>query len=131
MLTVEMPWPSTALSPNGRAHWSAKAKATKASKTYAWGITKELCGPLGIVPGTWVGPISVHLAFHPSVDRDRDLDNMQASQKAALDGIAMALGINDTHFRPISTIGAKRRPACVSITLTPAAVKLPLRGQIT
>ena len=131
MLTLEMPWPSIALSPNGRAHWSAKAKATKASKTYAWAMAKSLMGPLGIVPGTWVGPISAHLAFHPSVDRDRDLDNMQASQKAALDGIAMALGINDTHFRPASSIGEKRRPAGVVITMTPAAVKLPLRGRIT
>ena len=131
MLTVEMPWPSIALSPNGRAHWAAKAKATKASKNYAWGMAKSLMGPLGIEPGSWVGPISVQLVFHPSVDRDRDLDNMQASQKAALDGIALALGINDTNFRPASSTGEKRTPACVSITLAPSAVKMPIRGQIT
>lgn len=131
MLTVEMPWPSVALSPNGRAHWAAKAKAVKASKHYAWTMAKSLMGPLGIAPGSWVGPVSVQITFHPSVERDRDLDNMQASQKAALDGISMALGINDTHFRPVSSIGEKRVPACVSITLAPAAVKLPIRGQIT
>ena len=131
MLTLEMPWPSIALSPNGRAHWAAKAKATKSTKTYAWTMAKSLMGPLGIAPGAWVGPVSVQITFHPSVDRARDLDNMQASQKAALDGIASALGINDTHFRPASFIGEKRKPACVSITLSPAAVKLPVRGQIT
>lgn len=130
-ITVQMPWPSIALSPNGRAHWRDKHKATKASKSYAWGMTKSLMGPLGIVPGSWIGPISVQLTFHPAVTRDRDLDNMQASQKAALDGIALALGINDTHFRPVSAIGDQRKPACVVITLSPAAVKMPVRGSIS
>lgn len=130
-ISIEMPWPSIALSPNGRAHWRDKHKATKASKNYAWGIAKSLMGPLGIVPGSWIGPISVQLTFHPSVTRDRDLDNMQASQKAALDGIALALGINDTHFRPVSFIGDHRKPACVVITLSPAAVSMPVRGSIS
>ena len=130
-ITVEMPWPSIALSPNGRAHWRDKHKAAKASKNYAWGMTKSLMVPLCIVPGSWIGPISVQLTFHPAVDRDRDLDNMQASQKAALDGIALALGINDTHFRPVSSIGEHRKPACVVITLSPAAVKMPVRGTIS
>ena len=130
-ISISMPCPSIALSPNGRAHWRDKHIATKASKSYAWGMTKSLMGPLGIVPGSWIGPISVQLTFHPSVTRDRDLDNMQASQKAALDGIALALGINDTHFRPVSSIGEHRKPACVVITLSPAAVKMPVRGTIS
>ena len=130
-ISISMPWPSIALSPNGRAHWRDKHKAAKASKNYAWGMTKSLMGPLGIVPGSWIGPIAVRLIFHPAVTRDRDLDNMQASQKAALDGIALALGVNDTHFQPVSAIGDQRKPACVVITLSPAAVKMPVRGTIS
>ena len=130
-ISISMPWPLVDISPNGRAHWRDKHKATKASKNYAWGMAKSLMGPLGIVPGSWLGPISVQLMFHPAVTRDRDLDNMQASQKAALDGIALALGINDTHFRPVSSIGDQRKPACVVITLSPAAVKMEVRGTIS
>jgi Holliday junction resolvase RusA-like endonuclease len=86
--------------------------------------------PLGILPGSFIGPVAVKIVFHPAVDRNRDLDNMQASQKAALDGIALALGVDDSIFCPVSEIGSKRKPACVVVTLTPAAVALPVRGVI-
>ena len=130
-LTVELPWPSADLSPNARIHYMAHARAKKTAKNHAWGWTKAAMGPLGIAAKSWIGPVAVNITFHPEMNRARDLDNMQARMKAALDGMALALGIDDTHFRPVSSIGAIRKPACVVVTLTPAAVKLPIIGEIS
>lgn len=44
-------------------------------------------------------PISI--IFHPP-HSNYDLDNCLAALKAALDGVAMALKMNDKMFRPIS-----------------------------
>lgn len=130
MISIELPWPSADLSPNGRVHWATIARAKKKARTHAWGFTKAAMGPLGIAAGSFVGPVSVRIVFHPEIDRARDLDNMQARMKAALDGIADALGVNDTMFRPVSEIGPKRKPACVVVTLVPAAVAVPVRGVV-
>ena len=45
-------------------------------------------------------PIS--LDFIPPDKRHRDLDNLLASSKQLLDGVAHGLGINDRQFRPIT-----------------------------
>jgi crossover junction endodeoxyribonuclease RusA len=36
--------------------------------------------------------------FHPPDNRKRDLSNMPATQKAAIDGIADAMGVDDAGF---------------------------------
>ena len=129
-LTIELPWPVAALSPNHRSKWDS-IKARKTARNYAFAMASNALGPLGIAKGSWVGPIAVGIIFHPSIDRERDVDNFQASQKAALDGIALALGVDDKHFRPVSEFGAKRNPACVVVTLKAAAVSVPLKGVIS
>lgn len=127
-LTLELPWPSADLSPNSRNKW-AGIRARKAAKNYAWGMAKAAMGPLGIRFGSWVGPISVQYTFHPEMDRKRDDDNFAARMKAARDGIALALGVDDCGFitQPV-VFGAKRSPACVVVTLKAAAVKVEMRG---
>jgi len=119
MLTIELPWPSADLSPNARLHWGAKASAAKKAKNAAWGLTKAVMGATGLRVGSFTGPVDVQITFHPAIERGRDVDNFQARMKAALDGIASALGVNDTTFRPVTTFGALRKPACVIVTLTP------------
>lgn len=42
------------------------------------------------------------IIFHPPDKRHRDLDNMLASIKYGLDGIALAWGVNDKDFKPIT-----------------------------
>jgi len=130
-LTLSLPWPSADLSPNGGvARWDA-IKAKKSAKNYAWTIAIHSMGPLGIVKGTWRGPIVVQYTFHPSVDRARDDDNFAIRMKPARDGVALALGVDDKHFIMAPLVfGEKRRPACVVMTLTPEAVDIPMRGQI-
>ena len=130
MITINLPWPSADLSPNGRVHYMALARAKKAAKNYAWGMTKAAMGPLGIIYRSWVGPVHVSLTFHPAINRARDLDNLIASHKAALDGIASALGVDDSKFSLSASIGENRDPAEVVITLTPSVVAVPIIGSI-
>lgn len=106
-------------------------RAKKSAKNYAWGMTKAAMGPLGIRFGSWVGPISVQYTFHPAMERARDDDNFAARMKAARDGIASALGVDDCGFitQPV-IFGEKRNPSCVVVTLKAAAVNVPFRGQI-
>lgn len=93
--TIVLPWPPRTLSPNGRAHWSVKAKAAKIAKDYAFWATKE--ARIGIAAGDV--PIMVSLVFHPKTKNLPDEDNAVASMKASLDGIAKALGVDDSVFR--------------------------------
>ncbi len=130
-ITLSLPWPDAALSPNARVHHMARARAVKKAREYAWGMTKAAMGPLGIVYGAWVGPITVQYTFHPEIDRDRDDDNFAARMKASRDGIARALGVNDSGFTQLPVIfGAKAKPACVVVTVAPALVSVPMKGQI-
>lgn len=130
-LTISMPWPSADLSPNARVHHMARARAVKKARDYAWGMTKAAMPALGIKVGSWVGPITVQYTFHPEIDRDRDDDNFAARMKPARDGIARALGVDDSGFTQLPVIfGTKAKPACVVITVTPAMVVIPVRGVI-
>lgn len=130
-MTLTLPWPSRDLSPNARVHGLVRHRAAKKAKSAAWGIASSLMEPLGIKRGTWRGPITVQYTFHPASIRDRDDDNFAAMMKASRDGIALALGVNDIEFKTMPIVfGEKRKPPCVVVTLTPAAVDVPFRGPI-
>jgi hypothetical protein len=43
--------------------------------------------------------LRVSIIARPKDNRARDEDNLQASLKAALDGVAAALGVDDSRFR--------------------------------
>ncbi len=129
-LTLWIPWPDAALSPNSRTHHMALHRARKKAKNEAWGLTKALMPSQGIRFGAWVGPVGVHVIWHPSSARAFDLDNALARLKGHLDGIASALGVDDSTFTFRLERGAAKRPPVVEITLTPAAVALPVKGHI-
>ena len=46
------------------------------------------------------GKIPIEVTFYPPDKRHRDADNMVASIKAGLDGLADALKVNDKNFLP-------------------------------
>ena len=48
----------------------------------------------------WDFEISIAYTFCPPDKRKRDLSNFVASMKGAEDGIADALGVDDSHFHP-------------------------------
>lgn len=92
--TLIMPWPALReLSPNWRGHWSGKAKAKKKLRA-AWAAAALEQG----VRRMLVPALAVRLEFVPPDMRARDLDNLLASCKAGLDGLADVLGVDDSKW---------------------------------
>lgn len=90
---IELPYPHKSLWPNGRFHWSVKAREVKKHRQWAAIAAKAASLRIGD------SPIPVCIVCHPkktSVAPDRD--NIVAASKSYIDGIAQALGIDDKHF---------------------------------
>lgn len=96
MIEVVLPWPPKDLSPNARVHWTKRSKAAKVYRTECgWHV--RAAGPKPKLAPS--GPITLDIEFvEPDKRYRRDLDNMLASIKAGIDGIADALGVNDRRF---------------------------------
>jgi crossover junction endodeoxyribonuclease RusA len=94
MNIVNLPWPPKELSPNATLHWSKKAKFKKKYRETCWALTLE--AKLKVKPGV----IPMEITFYPPDRRHRDADNMVASIKAGLDGVADALKVDDREFLP-------------------------------
>ncbi len=95
MTELILPWPNNILSPNNRAHWARKAQAKKKQKQDAYYLA---LGKKPMIDGN----IAVTLIFCPPTKRSRDADNLLASCKGMIDGIAEAWGIDDKIFRPVT-----------------------------
>lgn len=107
-MTVTLPWPPAVLSPNARAHWAARSRAAKSYRHACAVLTRQakLAAPAD-------GRVHLTLEFVPPDRRHRDRDNMLASIKSGLDGLADALGVDDRRFdltiRVADTIGGMVR----------------------
>lgn len=93
-MRIDLPWPARVLSPNARVHWAVKSNAVKASRSAAFMLTKEALSGAKFEPLRAV----VSMTFHPPDKRRRDLDNAISMLKSGIDGIADALGIDDSRF---------------------------------
>lgn len=91
MTAVTLPWPDPKLSPNAREDRRAIAGIRKAQKDTAFWLAKNS----GLSFPHLSEGFHVRVTFHPPDRRRRDLDNMLASVKSALDGIALATGVDD------------------------------------
>ena len=89
---IELPFPAKDLWPNSRPHWAAKARAVK--KARAWAYTATLAAK---VPKP-EGRMHIRLLVHPRTANRPDADNVIAACKALLDGMAEALGVDDSTF---------------------------------
>lgn len=102
-----LPWPARVLHPNARVHWAPKAKATAAARAAAGWEAKAA----GWHRVAWPdGDLFVWITFYPPDRRHRDTDGMLSSMKAALDGIAQAMGVNDRRFVPRPYMSDEVRP---------------------
>lgn len=90
---IRMTWPEPALWQNRPAHFMQRARAVKGYRTEAWAKAMEQS------VRRIKSPPSLRFTFHPPDRRKRDLQNMPATAKAAIDGIADALGMDDSTFR--------------------------------
>lgn len=92
---VDLPWPPRELNPNARQHWASAARARKAYRARCRAIATEAGGR--VLAGV-SGRLRVHLAFFPPDKRPRDWDNLVASMKSGLDGVADATGVDDSRW---------------------------------
>jgi hypothetical protein len=107
-LELVLPWPSKDLSPNGRVHWSRKAKATKHARQTAVVLAHEAgWRALQLPPGRLHLWIDCYQAPGKKLPDD---DNMIGRCKAYRDGIAQVLGIDDGRFRCHPNVKRERRP---------------------
>jgi len=93
---VTFPWPAKELKPINNFHWSKIAKYKQKPRNDGWGLAKEM----GATSKTFAPDcrINLNIVFYPPDKRIRDQDNMIASMKSTLDGLADALVINDSRF---------------------------------
>lgn len=104
-LMLALPFPDPVLNPNRREHWAVKRRAAAP--------LREACFYLAKQRGVELDPgrqYTVKLLFCPPNNRRRDRDNLLASYKAGLDGLCLALGIDDSNIHPIPEIGPVVKP---------------------
>lgn len=99
-MSLILPWPPSKLNPNQRIHFAQKAKIAGKYKMECWAIAKSATlNRGGVIPS---GKVHLYIMFHAPDKRNRDMDNLLSSMKAGLDGVALALGVNDSSFRPVT-----------------------------
>lgn len=103
---VTLPWPPSSLSGHANGHWRGKSAVTKKHRVWAFNATKA-AGAI-VVPAA--GDIAVHFRFVPP-DRRGDRTNFPNRLKPYIDGIAEALGVNDSRFLPSYTFGEPDKSA--------------------
>ena len=92
---IVLPWPNKTLSPNARPSWRALWKAKATAKREGWAIAKQANLDLSALVGK---KIPVHILVYPPDLSRRDEDNLIASLKAVLDGVAFGLNVDDNRF---------------------------------
>ena len=114
-----MPWPDARLSPNyrSRSHWpvTAAKKAARETASVMTTCAVPLRDKKALRAST--DQIRMTITFVPPDRRHRDDDNMIASLKAARDGIADALGVNDRRFRPNYVFAEPEKPGRVEVEI--------------
>lgn len=101
MLRVELDFPAPELFPNRSRgkHWTTTHKAKTEARETAFWKTKSCRKPV-----LGAGEVELMIIFEMPDRRHRDADNCLAAAKAALDGFASALGIDDKRFNPITIV---------------------------
>lgn len=113
-MIVILPWPDRRLSPNARVHWSEKAEAARKYRHDAVWIAMEAAGRAFEASDD----VSAMITFIPPDGRRRDTDNMIASIKSGLDGIADAIGIDDSKWKLSIRREEPKAPGSVKVEIT-------------
>jgi crossover junction endodeoxyribonuclease RusA len=94
---VTLPWPPKELNPNQsqKIHWAKKNRIAQGYKVACWWA----CVAAKFEAPNTDGRIYVWLDFYPPDRRRRDEDNAIAAMKHGLDGVAKAIGVDDSRFK--------------------------------
>lgn len=111
MSPIVLPWPPAELSSNARVHWAKRARATK---KYRGDANMATLAARPVVPSD--GDIALTVRFVPPHNR-MDRGNYPGMAKAALDGVADALAVNDKRFRPHYEYAPAEAPGRVEILI--------------
>lgn len=112
-MKVIYPFPPNVLSPNARAHWSEIARKKKQVRQDANYMTR-----INQVKVSKDKPVMLAIVFRPATNCRYDIDNAFARCKALIDGIADAIGIDDTHFIYQLARGEPLKGGAVEITFS-------------
>jgi crossover junction endodeoxyribonuclease RusA len=118
--TVELGWPASELMQNrhdGR-HWSYAAVEKASARREGYLASLAAMTQCGYEPPECGTTWRVVMLFTPPDRRRRDVSNLHAAMKAALDGISDALGFDDSHFiEHTQRMSAPEPRARVTVTL--------------
>jgi hypothetical protein len=94
-MRIELPWPPSDLSGHAKGHWRGKAGVTAKHREWAR-VAGKAAGPIELAAA---GDIAISVTFVPP-DRRGDRVNFPNRLKPYFDGIADAIGVNDSRFLP-------------------------------
>lgn len=109
--TFSLPFPPASLSGHNNGRWQSKSGPVKVHRAIAKLATLEACVA---VPDE--GDIPITMTFHPP-DKRGDRVNFPNRAKPLWDGIADALGVNDSRFLPTYVFGDPVKGGQVLVTL--------------
>lgn len=110
---VTLPFPKKELSPNARLHFMALAKEKRKYREACFWTAKTA----GHVKFPGDENLKLTMTFYPPNRRKRDRDNLIASMKSGLDGVADALQVNDCRFDPLVVSMSNETRNCVVVEI--------------
>jgi len=113
---LRLSWPAPALWQNRRvSHWSVRSKAVAAYRQESWAAA--LAQNVAAIKSPRA---RLAFTFCPPDRRKRDLHNMPATMKPAIDGVADAMGCDDAGFRCVWPVEFSEpvKGGCVLVEVT-------------
>jgi crossover junction endodeoxyribonuclease RusA len=106
-MKVTLPFPPAELFPNRSAgkHWTSTRMAKDSYRDHAFYLTKQAAKnwePL-------LCDVALSVTFVQPDMRRRDVDNMLAASKHAIDGFAKGLGMDDRQFKPLKVDWTRKK----------------------
>lgn len=112
MLILGLPWPHKDLSPNARVDWRVKHRRRHAYRLACeWTCAEKRVRPIE------ADRVQATIIFVPPDARHRDMDNMLASAKAAIDAVAVAIGVDDSRWEMALRKEPPAKPGAVRIEI--------------
>lgn len=100
MISVDLPFPPAELNPNRKngRHWRETYDIKSRYQRDCRVLTLQAIGK-------WIPPagsLALDITFIQPDKRRRDRDNLLAAMKSGIDGLAQALGVDDSEFDPVT-----------------------------
>ncbi len=115
---LRLDWPDPCLMPNRKngRHWASTHKAKREATACAWFEATQR----GIEDIAGAPAYELVVEFYPPDRRKRDMDNLLAALKPAIDGIAHALGADDSGFSYRLSMAEPQKPGAVLVQIEPS-----------